>query len=593
MAWLDQLFTPSSARAIDGADPRSDQAALLWGSAPSASGVHVDEHTAFNYSVVWACVRTIAEPLATMPWHTFERNRQTGRRRRVDGQVQQLLHVRADEEIDAITFRETVMSHVLTRGNGYAEIETPRRSGSDAKALHLIEPNRVNPDRTRDGALYYDVSQPREGNVAIPAERMFHVHGLGFNGLTGFSPIQLARESVGTGLALEQYAGRFFSNDATPGTVISRPQQSGPLSDTARKNLREEWVEMFGGVANSHKPAILQEGMTANTLSVAPNDAQFIESRQFQARDVAARWFKVPLSLVGLSESGVKNMEEESIRFARYVLPIWAKKLEVEADRKLVGQSNRFTKLDFNELLRGDTKTRGSFYRLLMDRGVFSVNEVRDREDMEPVEGGDLRMVPKNMVTLEQAGTAAQDNTPRPGRNDTDGGEEGGDDNEPDPGRDRSGGDEQMHAGQIAERFMPAIADLCERLVRKECNAAQRAAAKHAEDPDRFAEWLAKFYADHEPAIVDGLRRGCETLASLTGAGSIEQPLAAWAKREADEARRALHEAYLDGGVDQLIADWQSRRPEAMAHDLTCRLIQPTADEPIADEPAAEPAAAE
>jgi hypothetical protein len=376
---------------------------------------------------------------------------------------------------------------------------------------------------------------------------------------------------------MENYAGSFFANDAAPGVVIQRPREAKKMSDEARRNLREEWEQMYGGSQKSHKPAVLQEGMTVERITVPPNEAQFIESRQFQAKDVAARWYRVPLSLVGLSDTGMRNMEEESIRLVRFVLPIWAKKLETEATNKLVRGRRRFTRLDFNELLRGDIKTRGSFYRLLVDRGIYSVNEVREFEDLEPVEGGDFRMVPKNMVSLEDAAAGnagASSNAPRPGRNETDGGEEGGDDNDRDPTRDPQQAS-LPGAGQIAQDYMPALADLCERLVRKEVNAAQRQAIKHAEDRERFEAWLERFYADHDQAIVEGLRAGCQTLARLTGSDgkAIDPALTTWAKREAAEAKRALHEAYLDGSVEQLVTDWHERRPSEMAHDLTSRLV--------------------
>lgn len=584
MAWLDRIF---GGRVTTGISPASDRFASLFGGSMPRAGIAVDELSAYNYSVVWACVRVIAETLASLPWHTY--SRQGDRKERISGPLERLLHVEASEEIDSQTFRETDMGHVLTWGNGYAEIERTRAGA--AHALHLLLPNRVNPVRDRQGRLVYDVHNPGEPNIPLAPRDIFHVHGLGFNGLSGFSPIRLARETIAGGLALEAFGNAFFGNGAHPGHVIERPAESGELSDKARTNLREEWMQLYGGLDGAHKPAILGEGMTVRPLTVAPEEAQFIESRKFVAEDVASRWYRVPLYLVGLMDRAtIGNTEHESIAFVRYTLRMWARKLEIEADRKLVQSPDKqYTKIDLNGLLRGDTKTRGSFYRLLMDRGVFSINDVLELEDRNPIgPAGDLRLVPMNMVPIEHAGERQANNAPAPGRNPDDGGEDGRDNDSSEaaaagapaaadaPISEGSASDTSGGGGEAFKAAaMPVLTDLCGRLIRKEANAAQRQGAK---DAQAFEAWARKFYEQHQTTMCEGLEPACRTLLRLHGSDPdrAERIVADFAQRLVARGYLALTEAHKDGGgaaVASVLEEWERERAAEMAVELGDALV--------------------
>ena len=362
-----------------------------------ASGVSVDEQTALRYGAVYCCVRVISEAIAVMPWHIMARQG-TSRSRLETHPADWLLHVAPSEEMTASTFRETLLSWALTWGNGYAEIE---RDGSLRPiALWPVEPDRVNPARDERGRLVYEISNGVTGKTTLPARDMFHLHGLGWNGLKGYSPIELARESIGLALATEKFGAAFFGNGATPGGVIEAPE-TFELSPDAKKIMLAEFDSIHKGAANAHKTAYLDGGMKYKALTVPPETAQFLETRQFQVLEIC-RWFKVPPhKLYELGRATYNNVEQQQIEFLTETLVPWITRLEQEADAKLLGPYQRgriYSKLKPEALLRGDLKSRYDAYAVGKQWGWLSTNDIRALEDMDPIpEGGDIYLIPMNM----------------------------------------------------------------------------------------------------------------------------------------------------------------------------------------------------
>lgn len=362
-----------------------------------ASGVAVDEQTALRYGAVYCCVRVISEAIAVMPWHVMARQGKS--RSRLEAHpADWLLHVAPSEEMTAGTFRETLLSWALTWGNGYAEIE---RDGSLRPiALWPVEPDRVNPARDEHGKLVYEISNGVTGKTTLPARDMFHLHGPGWNGLKGYSPIELARESIGLGLATEKFGAAFFGNGATPGGVIEAPE-TFELSPDAKKIMLAEFDAIHKGAANAHKTAYLDGGMKYKALTVPPETAQFLETRQFQILEIC-RWFKVPPHKVyELGRATYNNVEQQQIEFLTETLVPWMTRLEQEADAKLLGPYQRgriYSKIKPEALLRGDLKSRYDAYAVGKQWGWLSTNDIRALEDMDPIpEGGDIYLIPMNM----------------------------------------------------------------------------------------------------------------------------------------------------------------------------------------------------
>ncbi|MBT8046408.1 MAG: phage portal protein, partial [Pontiella sp.] len=238
----------------------------------------------------------------------------------------------------------------------------------------------------------------------LEANDMFHLKGPSYDGLIGYSVISYAARSIGLGMATESFGSDFFSNGAFPSIVLEHPGQIGPQ---AIDNLKNSVADAVSG-KNKHAPIVFEEGIKASQWTIPPNDAQFIETRKFQVSEVA-RWFGVPLhKLQELDKSTFNNIEAQNIEFIQGALLSWIRRLELEANIKLVSSQSRsrvFSKMNMGALLRGDTEARGKYYRELSDLGVFSINDIRELEDMNPIGAdGDKRLVQVNRTTIQKVG---------------------------------------------------------------------------------------------------------------------------------------------------------------------------------------------
>lgn len=355
-----------------------------------ASGVTVNESTALQYSAVYAAIRLLSESVAGLPLHTFERLDE-GKRRANAHPVAGLLSHSINSNISSYAFRQTLMGHVLTYGNGYAEIV--RDGSGNPVELLQITPDRVRVDQDSNGTVTYIVDE----TVHLSQVDMFHIAGLGFDGLIGYSPITLAKQSIGLGLGSERFGGSFFGNSARPAGVLTHPNR---LSKEAKENLRDSWRSTYAGPDNSGRTAILEEGVTFSPIGLSNEDAQYLETRQFQVVEIA-RWFGVPPHMIAsLDNATFSNIEHQGIEFVTYSLRPWLVRWEQEIRRKLFADDTFFSEFQVDGLLRGDAKTRYDGYKVARETGWLSVNEIRSLENLSPVDGGDQYIQPLNMGTV-------------------------------------------------------------------------------------------------------------------------------------------------------------------------------------------------
>jgi HK97 family phage portal protein len=364
---------------------------------PSASGVSVSESTALNYAAVWQAVTLIAGDIGSLPLFLYKRDERGGKTRYVGHPLYELLHTAPNPEMSSMTVRETMQAHVLTWGNGYAEIE--RDGASRPIALWPLLPTQVQPFRDDRMNLKYRVRNPDGEDVVLDPANMLHLHGLGYDGTMGYSVIAQARESLGLLAASEQFGASFFGNGSTFGGTLTHPKNLGP---DALKNLRESVTSYHKGSDKAHRFLILEEGMSYARLGVEPNDAQFLETRQFQIAEVA-RWFNLPLhKLREMKDSSVRaNIEQEALDYFVATLRPWLVRWEQELNRKLISPRERFLQLiEFNldGVLRGDMASRYASYAVGRQWGWLSQNDVRDKENMPPITDGDVYLSPMNMV---------------------------------------------------------------------------------------------------------------------------------------------------------------------------------------------------
>ena len=375
----------------------------------TTSGKAVNERTAMQTSAVYACVRILAESVAGLPLHVYERTANGSKSTKPSHPLYRLLHDEPNREMTSFVFRETLMSHLLLWGNAYAQIIRDGRGFPIA--LYPLLPDRMAVDRNESGELVYTY-QSDKGQVKLRRENALHIPGLGFDGLIGYSPIAMAKNAVGLALATEDYGAAFFANGANPGGVLEHP---GVIKPEQADRLRESWQSQFGG-ANAHKVAVLEEGLKFHQMSIPPEQAQFLETRKFQINEIA-RIFRVPPHMVGdLEKSSFSNIEQQSLEFVKYTLDPWVVRWEQSLQQALILPSEKatiFIKFNLDGLLRGDYQSRMQGYSTGIQNGFMSVNDVRGLEDMNLLtaeEGGDLHFVNGNMVKLADVGAAYKPN---------------------------------------------------------------------------------------------------------------------------------------------------------------------------------------
>ena len=357
------------------------------------AGMAVSEQSAMQFAAVWACVRIISETIATLGWHIVREKGDGAREREVNTDRDRILNALANPEMTAFSWREVALTHCLLWGNHYSEIQ--RDGGGRPKGLYPIDPGRVQVMRDADGALIYVVNGGTEGQETIAARDMLHVHGIGYDGVVGQSVVSHARQSIGSGLAMDQFGGKFYENGAHVGLVLKHP---GKLSQNAHETLKASLADKFAGSKNAFQTMILEEGMTPEKLSMTMIDAQFLESRKFQVSEIC-RWFRVPPHKVAdLDRATFSNIEHQSIEFVQDTILPWCRRLEQEIDAKLFGRWEATTRLNIDTLLRGDIVARYTAYDKGRLGGWLSANDVRRLENLNPIEHGDIYLQPLNYI---------------------------------------------------------------------------------------------------------------------------------------------------------------------------------------------------
>ena len=367
----------------------------------SGAGKSVTPRTSIQVSTVYACVRVIAETVASLPFTLME-NVPEGTSKAMNHPLYRVLHDEANPEMTSFVWREVTLTHLLLWGNAYSQI---LRNGRNAViGLYPLMPDRVEVDRDSSGHLIYIYTDSNGRQTKLAAEEILHIPGLGFDGIMGYSPIALEKNAVGLGIAAEEYGSKFFSNGARPSGVLTHPNT---VRDPER--LRKSWSAVYGGSANSNKVAILEEGMEFRSIGMPNNEAQFLETRKFQVEEIC-RIYRVPPHLVGdLSHATFSNIEHQSISFGVHTIRPWLVRIEQAINRRLLSEREKgryFCHFNMDGLLRGDYKSRMEGYAIGRQNGWLSINDIRDLESMNPVpkeEGGDAFLVNGNMIPLKQA----------------------------------------------------------------------------------------------------------------------------------------------------------------------------------------------
>lgn len=364
----------------------------------SYTGRNVDVQSALSSTAVWAATRLIGETIAALPLNTYIREGDNGKKKARGHPLYYLLHTQPNDEMTAFSFWEMAFYQLLlTDGSFYAEIE--RNLRGDVIALWPLLPHKMTVSR-QEGVLTYTYELPNGSKVNIPANNVFPIHGPSLNGLTGLTPLGLAKESIGLGLATEEFGARFFKNGGSVSGVLESPDE---LGEDGRQNLRESFEETYSGLSKAHRLLILEEGMTYKQIGIPPDQAQFLETRKFQVTEIA-RFFRVPPHMIyDLDKATFSNIEHQSLEFVKYTLLPWLVRVEQAISWRLLSKTEKqkyFVEFNVEGLLRGDMKSRFEAYHIARMDGTMARDEIRALENMNPLTPEQLADTwrPVNMV---------------------------------------------------------------------------------------------------------------------------------------------------------------------------------------------------
>lgn len=522
------------------------------GGEPTAAGVPVDETRALTYSAFWFGVRLIAEAVASLPLIVYRRLPGGGKERSPNDPLYALLHDEPNPEMTSMVFRETLQAHVVTWGNAYAEIQ--RDGAGNPMYLWPLLPNTVAPERNGSGQLRYRLRQPGAADRFIAAADVLHVPGLGFDGLTGYSVVRMARQSIGLGLACERFGATFFGNGAKPSGILAHP---GNPPKPARDEFRDGWTKGHSG-ENANKTGILWGGWTYTNIGIPPEDAQFLESRAFQREEVGL-WLNIPPFKLGVSKAATyASVEQFALDFVTHTIRPWLVRWEGEYLRKLVAPELRrevVVEHLVDGLLRGDVASRTAALQMQFLNGAISQDEWREIENRNPIPGGygqtyyrPLNLAPVDAPpTMDQAGDPPPADTPAPA--------------------DKMGNPMPADAsGPVREAARAVLIDAAARMVRRECESLRRAAGK----PAKFLDAVEEIYERHAAVLADAIGPACELWAAVRGVDVL--PAGPVAERHCDNSRRALLDLAgrckptdLAAEVDRLCQRWETERPAQLA----------------------------
>ena len=444
----------------------------------TSSGMRVTEQSALAVSAMFACVRVIAETCASLPLICYERTGKRTKERATDHPLYRLLHDRPNRWQTSFEFRELKFAHLVLRGNFFARILLA--GPGEVGELVPLHPDRMRIEQLSTGRLRFHYSPPMGEPQTFSQDDIHYVRGLSLDGVTGVSTLTYARNALGLAAAQETSGAAQFRNGLVPPFFLTTPNK---MNDAAKAEFRKNWRGMHAGAENAGNPPVFDNAMEAKALGLTNKDSQWLESRKFQAEEIA-RFNRMQPHKIGLLDKATfSNIEHQAIEFVVDTIRPWLVRDEQAMGRDLVDDPDRyFVEYLVDGLLRGDTPSRYEAYDTAIKGRFMTPNEARERENWNPLDDGD-EFPETPGVTGKGAAKGEQE--------ETEGTEEGNEEGKQD--------------GQ-QPAFALLLEDAAARIAAAEIRGLEARAAKAEEDRDRWSVWVAQFYAAHAEYVVKVLK---------------------------------------------------------------------------------------
>jgi HK97 family phage portal protein len=480
----------------------------------SDSGISVTEDQVLKISAVLQGVRFLSQTVAGLPRFIFRRlEDDRSREKDTSHQLNRILRFQPNPWQTSFQFVETLTAHAMLKRFGVAQKFYNEKTG-DLEALVPLDPGRmVKFEQLPNGKLRYYYRQDDGSLKPLLQDELFVISGFGMNGISGLPLIEQMKETAGLALATEKYGAYFFANSAMPRVVLTSPKV---VSQHSRDRMRSDWDRSYGG-GGKHGTALLEEDTKVDVLSTKNDEAQFIETRKFLIAEFSRHLDVTPHRLSDLEKSSYNNVEQMSLETVVYSLTPWVRRWEQSCYRDLLTEddkeSGRYVEFILEGLLRGDTAARAQFYQSGVNTGWLTRNEVREKENLNPIEGLDDPLQAVNQVPVGEGttkGSAGQTNE--------------------EPDDDRAQAIARAAAERVLRREMQAVARWKER--------------KNGNDPE-WRRQVETFYQEHVNFVARSMamdekrsKRWCENQQGLVlefGPDAIRESMIAFLVMEALE----------------------------------------------------------
>ena len=387
------------------------KAARIWGRlfgwGDTAAGKAVTPESALQVAAFWACVKLLAETIATLPLAVYQREADGGRVSVPEHPLSALLRVSPDGEHTAVEFWESAVVSLCLHGDAFAEKITV---GGRLIALHPLRADLMSVRRDTTGNLRYDYSDPL-GFRTLDEGDVWHLRAFGNAGLRGFSPLMFARQTISASIAADEVANKLFANGVRPSGVLKTAQV---LKPEQRNDLRDNIVAPLAGSSNAGGVFVLEGGMDFSPISLSPADSQLLESRRWHVEEIA-RWFGIPPILIGHASQGQTmwgtGVEQIVLSWLALGLRAQLRRIEGSANLRLLRPEERtkvYVEFGVEGLLRADSAGRAALYGALAQNGIMDRDEIREKENLNKRGGGAGKLtVQANLLPIDDLGKIA------------------------------------------------------------------------------------------------------------------------------------------------------------------------------------------